>query len=96
MYSSNKYCSYYRAFKSDTQTEKFIVNLPGLSILMMLLSTYYALMHSKWKRYSNFYFVKKSDRNSSGNCNSDKDISLSILFNKPRGKSALIFLFKNV
>lgn len=47
-----------RAFKNDTQIEKLIANLPRLSILMMLLSTHYALMHSKWNRCSNLYFVK--------------------------------------
>lgn len=45
-------------FNSNTQKEKIIVNLPGSSILMMLLITGYVLLHSKWNRWSNLYFVK--------------------------------------
>lgn len=33
-----------KAYNSDTQSEKLIVNLPGLAILIMLLSAHYALM----------------------------------------------------
>lgn len=45
-------------FNSNTEKEKIIVNLPRSSILMMLLITYYVLLHSKWNRRSNLYLVE--------------------------------------